>query len=174
MRKKRSFQRFLISLPMTYSVLGAPAHADDGARVHDLTPEGFGFESERELKAGWRLAFSIELDPGERVTGQARIVWSRKTERGTWAGAHITRLSWRDRRLIKRLVLPPGYDWEAFFDRLLTASFIVAVVLLVEDLLRHHRAVVETALGLWKEALAAAAMGVSIVWFWRHGGRRRR
>jgi hypothetical protein len=136
-RKRRGSKRFLIDLPMTYSLIGGSL-VDDKARVHDLTPEGFGFETARELKKGSRFVFSVEAGRGERINGQARVVWARHGEMGTWAGAHITRLAWRDKRLLKNLVLAPGYDWPGFFDRLLTASFIVALALLLEDLLRHH------------------------------------
>jgi hypothetical protein len=165
-RKKRGYPRFLIDLPMAYSVIGG-LPGEDRARVHDLTPEGFGFETPKPLKTGVRLAFSIEVGGGERVSGQARLVWCRHLQHSTWAGAHITKLSWRDRRRLKALVLPPGYDWEAFFDRLLTAGFVVAVVLLTEDLLRHHRGLVRVILGLWPEILAAAAVLVSTLWFLR-------
>lgn len=165
-RKQRAYPRFLIDLPMTFSAIGAAA-IDDKARVHDLTPEGFGFETSKPLKTGTRIAFSIDLGRGERLGGQARVVWSRHVPHATWAGAHITKLSWRDRRRLKALVLPPGYDWEAFFDRLLTAGFVVAVVLLGEDLVRHHRGLLRIVLDLWRELVAGAAVVVSSFWFLR-------
>lgn len=165
-RKQRSYSRYLVDLPMTYSVIGGSV-VDDKARVHDLTPEGFGFETSRQVKTGARLAFSVELGEGERIMGQARVVWSRHVPHATWAGAHITKISWRDRRRLKGLVLPPGYDWESFFDRLLTAGFIVAVALLAEDVARHHRGLLTIAAELWREMIAAAAVLVSTIYFIR-------
>lgn len=164
---KRRHDRYLIELPMTWSPLGGGS-ADDAARVRDLTPEGFGFETPLKVKQGQRLHFSIEVAPRERVSGQAVVVWVKTGEWGSVAGAHITRLGWGDRRTIMRLVRIPHYDWEAFFDRLLWTSSIVAAALVLEHVILHEKLLLRALWDVAPEMAAVIAMGGSVLWFLRH------
>ena len=133
-RRQRS-ERHFIDLPMTLSSLRGKV-LDRAAVIRDLTPSGFGFETVHAFHRGERLAFEVDLGSSERVRGEAEIRWVRTGDWGTWVGARITRLSWRDARKIKRKILLPVYDWKGLGDRALTAAFIVALALLVQELLR--------------------------------------
>lgn len=133
-RGRRS-ERHFIDLPMTLSSPRGKV-LDRAAVIRDLTPSGFGFETAHVFQRGERVAFEVQLGSSENVRGEAEVRWVRTGDWGTWVGARITKMSWRDARKIKRKILLPVYDWEGLRDRALTAAFIIALTLLAQELLR--------------------------------------
>lgn len=169
-KKKRKYSRFLISVPLRISETGGRL-LDGQAMAHDLTPEGFGFETSAKLKNGDRVFFSINLPEGP-VAGEAHVAWLRQDGAMSWAGAKIVKLPSAHARRIKALVLPPGYDWAALLDRGLTAGALIVSALVVEDVLRFHPHVTRTLWELAPKGLALSAMAVSLAYFLGLWGRR--
>ncbi len=162
-RKKRKYSRFLISVPLKLSEPGGRL-LDGKAMAHDLTPEGFGFETTAELKNGERLHFFIQLPQGP-IAGEARVAWLRQDREVSWAGAKIVKLPWVHARRIKKLVTPPGYDWAGLLDRGVLAGFLIVSALVVEDVIRFHPHVTRTVWDFAPKGLALSAMGVSLAYF---------
>lgn len=164
-KRRRKDARFLIDLPMRLSARGTLL--DEAAVVHDLTLEGFGFETTHRLERGQRITFEVSLPGDSRAAGEAEVRWLRSGDWGQWAGARITRMSWADKRRVSRAITAPGYDWPGFWDRALTAAFIIAVVFLVDDVVRHQQGVLEAGWRVLPDLIAVACMGASALWFLR-------
>lgn len=164
-QKRRKEARYLIDLPMRLSSRGQML--DASAVVHDLTLEGFGFETTHGVKRGQLFGFEVSLPEGSRASGTAEVRWLRSGDWGIWAGARITKMSWRDKRRLRQAVISPGYDWIGFWDRALTAAFIVALVMLVEDVVRHQQGFLEAGWRVLPDLLAVSCMAVSALWFLR-------
>ena len=129
-RKTRRHPRFLIDLPLT---IWDRSHRliDSKAEAHDVTAAGFGFETRRDLDHVGAVYFELRLPGGESVSGTARVAWRRQGGWGTWGGAHISTMSWRDRRLIHRVIHGPGYDWAGLANRAIAAGLVIIFVVAV-------------------------------------------
>jgi hypothetical protein len=131
-RKVRQHDRFLVDLPLT---LWDHAHRliDSEAVAHDVTPAGFGFETRADVDHVGAVYFELRLPGGESVSGTARLAWRRRGDWGTWAGAHISSLSERDRRKVMGVIHGPGYDWGGFANRAVIAGVLIVVAVAVEQ-----------------------------------------
>jgi hypothetical protein len=130
-------QRFLIDLPLC---LWDPSHRliDSHAVAHDVTTDGFGFESRMSLEHLGRVFFELRLPDGQSVSGTARVAWNRRGDWGTWAGAHIVEMSRVNRRRVKTVIHGPGYDWLGLADRALVAGTIIAAGFLLQGVVVNH------------------------------------
>lgn len=127
---ERKYARFLTDLDLVLADLDGRV-VDERAQAHDVSPKGFRVHSRVELAEGRRVQFTMLLGDGEKVRGQAIVVWSARDEWGWFdAGAKITRLSWRDARKLRGTVAAPGYDflglarlaWKALFWTVIVAA----------------------------------------------------
>ena len=134
---RRRKERFLADLPLR---LWDSHHRllDGQAMAHDLTLEGFGFETKSDVKAESRIHFDLRLPDGQKVSGAARVVWSRRSEWGTWAGASVSDLSRRDQRKLRKVIYGPGFDWVGLLDRSLRGGAIVVAFFVAQDLFTRH------------------------------------
>jgi hypothetical protein len=158
-RKLRQHERFLIDLPLA---LWDHSHRllDSQAVAHDVTPAGFGFETRAELEHVGAVYFELRLPGGESVSGTARLAWRRRGDWGTWAGAHISSMSERDRRKVTRVSRGPGYDWGGLANRAVIAGVVIAIALAVEQTFRQDP-------DLWMgfPFLVLAACAAAVVYF---------
>ncbi|HAM35987.1 MAG TPA: hypothetical protein DEB40_11025 [Elusimicrobia bacterium] len=163
-QRRRRHERCLFDLPL---VLRDPAGRliDARAVAHDVTIEGFGFETKAGLKDLSRVGFVLSLPDGGTVSGSARLAWCRALDwGGSWGGAKIARLPWREARKIRRLLHGPGYDWSGLADRALVGGAVVIVVCLGDMILRSDPRVLRQALlaGPW------LLMGLGLGFFIHH------
>jgi hypothetical protein len=126
-QSRRRHERFLIDLPLT---IWDHSHRllDSRAMAHDVTPEGFGFETRIDIGHVAWVYFELRLPDGESVSGAARVAWRRQGDWGTWAGAHISSLSERNRRKVVRVIHGPGYDWVGLMNRAVIAGVVITLV----------------------------------------------
>lgn len=126
--ERRTSARILTEFPLTLSddkgeVLDAHAIA------HDVSDKGFKIETHAELKKGQALRFALSIDADGDIKGRARIVWCERTDISYWAGAQFLKVSWGDRRRLRRITSPSDVDWDALADRtILSLSLLLAVI----------------------------------------------
>ena len=134
------------------------AELDRHAVAHDISDKGFKIETRAALKPGQLVRFALSLDADGDVKGRARIVWGEGSDLSTWAGAQFLKISWRDRRRVRRITSPSDYDWNELADKAILALSIVLVTVVGWRLLSSPmwRQVIG---GLIPTALAALALG---------------
>ena len=154
-RVRRRHSRFLIDLPLT---LWDSHHRliDSGASAHDVTPDGFGFESRADIKHRILVYFELRLPDSGSVSGAARLAWHRQTEQGGWAGAKIVDISRADRRRIIEIIHGPSYNWSGLATRGLIALALVAGGFGAQSLLDHGGDLLPAS--PWLAVAAAAAV----------------
>ena len=131
---------------------------DQRAVAHDVSDKGFKIESRANLKSGQVVRFALSLDAEGEIRGRARIVWDERSGVHFWAGAQFLKMSWRDRRRIRRITNPSGMDWNALADKAILALSILLATVIGWSLLSSAlwRGVIG---GMIPTALAAFAMG---------------
>jgi hypothetical protein len=135
------------------------AELDRHAVAHDISDKGFKIESRAELKPGQLIGFALSLDADGDVKGRARIVWGEGTELSSWAGAQFLKMSWRDRRRVRKITSPSDYDWSELADKAIVAMSVALVTLIGWRMLSS---------ALWREVLGrlvpAAAAALALGW----------
>jgi len=118
---RRQFARILTEFPLVmHDEKGVLI--DDHALAHDVSDKGFKVESNGVLEKGQPLRFSIQLNVGQAASGSGRVVWVERTDLALWAGVEFVRLSWADRRRLRRITRPSDVEWSIVFDKALTAA----------------------------------------------------
>lgn len=165
--ERRTSARILSEFPLT--LLDDKGEVlDQHAVAHDVSDKGFKIESRAELKKGQFVRFALSLDADGDIKGRGRIVWSERTDLSYWAGAQFMKISWSDRRRVRRITDPSSMDWNALADKtILALSLLLATIvgwrLLSSNLWR------EIIGGLIPTALAAFAMGWALKELLRRG-----
>jgi hypothetical protein len=158
---RRKAARILSEFPLT--VLDETgALLDKHAVAHDVSDKGFKIESRTELKPGQFVRFSLSLDADGDIKGRARIVWSERTDLSYWAGGQFLKMSWRDRRRVRRITSPSDINWNLLADKLIAGLSLLLVTIIGWRLLSNN---------LWRgvlgdllpTAFAAAALGWAII-----------
>ena len=144
------------------------AALDAGALARDVSEAGFKIESRADLAPGQLVEFVLSLDGGA-VRGRARIAWSERTDASCWAGATLVKMSWRDRRRVRRATRPSTVDWDGIADKAIVALSVLLATLVGWSVFSSAlwRGIV---LRLLPTAFAALVMG----WALRELLRRRR
>ncbi|MFA6003786.1 MAG: PilZ domain-containing protein [Elusimicrobiota bacterium] len=161
---RRRHSRFLTDLRVTIWD-SAQKLLDDRAVAHDVTRSGFGFETKVDIRHISRIFFELELSDRNTVTGAAQLVWTRRMDWGSWAGAQITELERGGARRIHRVIHGPGYDWKGLADRALISATIVICVMVVDDLFRRHPSPWDTVFQLWPLAMILCGIGLVGMYF---------
>ena len=156
-RTRRRQERFLIDLPLC---LWDASHRliDSQALAHDVTPAGFGFETKHDLRHVGLVYFELRLPGGESASGAAQVMWCRRGDWGSWAGANIGQLSWRDRRKIMKVIHRPGYDWSGLANRAVIGGLAVILAVAAQKILSRNS---DSWMGFPWLALAACAAAVA-------------
>jgi len=94
---------------------------DGHALAHDVSTKGFRAECSGVLEKGQFLRFQVQFSEKQSLSGRCRVAWVERTDLAVWAGAEFLRLTWSDRRLIRRVTRPAAVDWSSIFDKALTA-----------------------------------------------------
>lgn len=77
-KEKRSFPRFPIVIPLTYSILNSPKI--NQTQTQDISVCGIGFITDEELAPNTPLDLCLTMpDNGEQIHVKAEVVWSEKT-----------------------------------------------------------------------------------------------
>ena len=137
------------------------ALVDQHAVAHDVSTKGFKAEARVELRVGQIVGYRLALEAESVISGRARIVWCQRTDLSYWAGAQFLKMSWGDRRRIRRIQSPSSLDWNGLADRAITAMIILLVTLVAWTGLRNP-AWRQLLPRLIPEAAAAVAMGVAL------------
>lgn len=155
--ERRTSARILSEFPLTLlDDMGEVL--DQHAVAHDVSDKGFKIESRAELKKGQSVRFSLSLDASGDIKGRARIVWGERTDLSYWAGAQFMKISWGDRRRVRRITSPSSVDWNALADKtILALSLLLAT--LVGWRIWSSNLWWGIVAGLIPTALAAFAMG---------------
>lgn len=154
--------------PRLITRLHAALRGEDGAALdsdaiaHEVSMTGFRVETRGPLSRGQMVRFDLELSAGRRAAGRARVAWARREDSGRWAGLHIERMSWRDRRRLRRELWPPTTDWESIAEKAFTAAFWIAVALAGERLAARWSEWSETLFRLAPALLALIGIGALI------------
>ena len=126
--ERRTSARILTEFPLTLTDDEGEL-LDPHAIAHDVSDKGFRIETHAELKKGQTLRFALTLDAQGPVKGRARIVWSERADISYWAGAQFLKVSWGDRRRLRRITSPSDYNWDAMADRtIVSLSLLLAVI----------------------------------------------
>ncbi|HEX4047946.1 MAG TPA: PilZ domain-containing protein [Elusimicrobiota bacterium] len=135
---------------------------DRHAVAHDVSDKGFKIESRAELKIGQSVRFSLSLDADGDIKGRARVVWCERTDLSYWAGAQFLKMSWADRRRVRRVTSPSDVDWNVLADKAIVALSVLLATLVGWRLLssRMWRGVLG---GLAPTAVAALALGWALI-----------
>jgi hypothetical protein len=135
---------------------------DPHAVAHDVSDKGFKIETRAVLKSGQPVRFSLSLDAEGDVKGRARIVWCEPTDLSFWGGVQFQRMSWSDKRRVRRITSPSGMDWNALADKAILALSILLVTLVGWRLLSSSmwRGILG---GLVPTGIAALALGWALV-----------
>jgi hypothetical protein len=154
---RRGATRILTEFPLT--LLDDKGEVlDPHAVAHDVSDKGMKIECRADLGKGQFVRFSLSLDADGDVKGRARIVWCERTDLSYWAGAQFLKMSWSDRRRVRRVTSPSQVDWNALADKAILALSILLVTTIGWRLLSS---------ALWRgiigdlipTAIAAFAMG---------------
>lgn len=161
--ERRGEARFITILPLT--ILDARgAVLDAAATAHDLTTAGFKGECQAELKEGETFHFALDLHDGRPpARGQALAVWAKKHDFATWVGARITRMSWTDKRRLKKAVSPPGVDWGPVLDQALTGLAWIVILMAAHRILFERPLARRALLDLLPSLAALAVMGWALL-----------
>ena len=125
---RRTSTRILSEFPLTLHDEKGEI-LDQHAVAHDVSDKGFKIESRTELNTGQSVRFALSLDAEGDIKGRARIVWSKRTDLSYWAGGQFVKMSWRDRRRVRRVTSPSDVDWNALADKLiLMLSVLLATI----------------------------------------------
>lgn len=65
------------------------------------------------------------------MSGRGRVIWVESTDLALWAGLEFIRLSWSDRRRLRRITRPPSVEWSIIVDKALTAALLFAATLAI-------------------------------------------
>lgn len=126
--ERRTSARILTEFPLTLSDEKGET-LDPHAIAHDVSDKGFKIETHAELKKGQLLRFGLALDSEGEIKGRARVVWCERTDISYWAGAQFVKVSWGDRRRLRRITSPSDFNWDALADRtILSLSLLLAVL----------------------------------------------
>ncbi|MDE2491612.1 MAG: PilZ domain-containing protein [Elusimicrobia bacterium] len=123
--ERRTSARLLTEFPLVLSDETGRL-LDDNALAHDLSDKGFRVETQTDLSRGQVLRFRLSLDEHGVAEGRAVVVWSENSELSKWAGVKFQKLSWGDRRRVRRVLRPPSVDWNLIADKALLALVLVA------------------------------------------------
>jgi PilZ domain len=127
--ERRTSARILSEFPLTLSDDRGEA-LDPHAIAHDVSDKGFKIETHAELKKGQTLRFGLSLDGEDPIQGRARIVWCERTDISYWAGAQFLKVSWADKRRLRRVTSPSDFNWDALADRTIySLTLLLAVIL---------------------------------------------
>ena len=102
---------------------------DQHAVAHDVSDKGFKIESRAELTTGQFVRFALSLDAEGDIKGRAQVVWSKRTDLSYWAGGQFVKISWSDRRRVRRVTSPSDVDWNALADKLIVLLSVLLVMI---------------------------------------------
>lgn len=126
--ERRTSARILTEFPLTLSDDQGEL-LDPHAIAHDVSDKGFKIETHAEVTKGQTLKFALSLDADGDIKGRARVVWCERADISYWAGAQLLKISWADRRRLRRITSPSDFDWDALADRtILTLSLLLAAI----------------------------------------------
>lgn len=126
--ERRTSARILTEFPLVLSDDKGEV-LDPHAIAHDVSDKGFKIECRADLKKGQTLRFALSLDAEGAIKGLARIVWCERADLSYWAGAQLLKVSWAERRRLRRITSPSDVDWNALADKtILALSLLLATV----------------------------------------------
>mgnify|MGYP001559908053 CR=1 FL=1 len=106
---------------------GGPA-LDECATAQDVSVSGFTLETQAELSRDEAFLFMLELPDGGRVSGAGRVTSVKKGAFAARVEIKVTRISWRDKRLLARALDPDVVDWSKVMGLAIKAIFALTVI----------------------------------------------
>lgn len=136
---------------------------DESATAHNVTESGFTLETEAELGANAAILFVLELPDGGRVSGEGRVMSLKKEAFAGWADIRVTRMSWRDRRRLARVLNPDCVDWSKVLSLAIKAVVALTVISAARKLLYQRQDMLALASNLAPKFAALLLMGWSFL-----------
>jgi hypothetical protein len=104
-----------------------------------VSPEGFRVVTRGNLAKGGRITFSLSMDDGRAVEGEAEVIWVREDGYGGCeAGVRVTNMSWSDARRLRGVVYEPGFDFAGLAWTAAKMIFLLVVVAGLQNILFHQ------------------------------------
>ena len=116
---------------------GGPA-LDECATAQDVSVSGFTLETQAELSRDEAFLFMLELPDGGRVSGAGRVTSVKKGAFAARVEIKVTRISWRDKRLLARALDPDVVDWSKVMGLAIKAIFALTVITAARKLFQRQ------------------------------------
>ena len=136
---------------------------DERAFGREISATGLEVETQADLQPGQNVSFELELYDGERAQGEARVRWAKPGTFARAASLETIRMPGADRRRLNRLLRPAHAAWEQQLERLFFVSFLIVVTVAVQRLITGRSMERQLVIDLAPRALAAIAMGWSLL-----------
>ena len=124
---------------------------DDRASAHDTSNKGFKVETQAELIENETIFFTLELPSEEIISGEGRVIWSRREPLAFWAGIQFVKLTWKERRRLSRFLYRDTIDWARLLSLSVRLVSLLTVITVAQGVLYNT---------LWRNVFAAIVLKV--------------